>query len=241
MTVIRAMKIVILCVFSVLTISPLLVAAEDRIIGLLTLPQVFGNGACDRFEAETIAVYKRPEKVDTIGTIQVEKQWQFPVNGGGCSGLKVTSQHREEIEFSGKLPTKEFDYEFPAAIVVEIQKNWFRIKLFRGTGWVHASSRNSYLSLEKLLLTNLVYFTDSWDSIIYETPAKGSNKVSLKTNTSVNVLAHQWVNNKLWIKVKFPAKDACGDVDTSIKPVTGWIPAHSKNNRPNLWFYSRGC
>jgi len=181
------------------------VVAEERVLGLLTLPQVFGNGACDRFEAETITVYKRPKKTDPIATIQVEKQWQFPVSGGGCSGLKVTSQHMEIIEFSGGLPTKEFDYEFPAAMVVEIQKNWFRIKLFRGTGWVSASSRNRYLSLEKLLSTNLAYFTDSWDRMIFKTPVKGSNKINLKANISVNALAHQWINNNLWIKIKFPA------------------------------------
>jgi len=158
-----------------------------------------------------------------------------------CSGLKVTSQRSEVIELSGELPTKEFDYEFPAAMVVEKQKDWFRIKLFRGTGWVSVSSRNSYLPLEKLLAINLTYFTDNWDGIIFETPTKGANKINLKINTSVNVLAHQWVNKNLWIKVKFPVEDVCGDVDPSIKPVTGWIPAHSKNNQLNLWFYSRGC
>jgi len=77
MTVTRIMKIVVY-LFSILTITPLLVAAEEeRVLGLLKLPQVFGNGACDRFVAETITAYERPEKIDPIATVQVENSGNF--------------------------------------------------------------------------------------------------------------------------------------------------------------------
>lgn len=216
-------------------------ALEDPIQGLLSLPQVFGNGACDKFIPNTIAVYKKPQRIDQIASIQVEKNWQFPEIGGGCRGLKVRSQHSETAIFSGLLPTKELDYEFPAAIVVETHADWFRINLSNGTGWIQASIENIYFPLEQLLTDNLAHFTDSWDRLVFDMPAKNASRLGLKYNTSVEILDYQRVDNMLWFQVKFPSYDSCGDVVPNIKERTGWVPAHAANNKANIWFYSRGC
>ena len=77
MTVIRIIKTVVFLLFPILTISPLLVVAEERVLGLLTLPQVFGNGACDRFEAETITVYKRPKKLTLLPQFKLKNSGNF--------------------------------------------------------------------------------------------------------------------------------------------------------------------
>ncbi|MSP41306.1 MAG: hypothetical protein EXR70_22700 [Deltaproteobacteria bacterium] len=66
---------------------------EERtagIIGILPLPEVFGGGACDRFEPRDIPIFRSPASGRPFGKIYVAKYWIFPQEGG-CEGLVVQS------------------------------------------------------------------------------------------------------------------------------------------------------
>ena len=62
--------------------------AAGRIVGLLELPQVFGNGPCARFKPEEIRLYASPNPRDRIGVVRVERYWTFHTDLS-CEGLTV--------------------------------------------------------------------------------------------------------------------------------------------------------
>ena len=88
--------------------------AQERVIGLLALPGVFGRGACDRFTPRPVELHATPQGRG-VGTVLVMKHWTHHSNGG-CEGLEV------EVRVPGaatlqQLPTKEYAYEEPGAVV----------------------------------------------------------------------------------------------------------------------------
>src|SRR5687767_9899411 len=86
------------------------VDAQDRVRGLLSLPEVFGNGPCHPFEPEVVDLYAAPGAGARIAAIQVEQHWAFAPHGG-CEGLKV-GVHRDGRR--SELPTLEYSSETPA-------------------------------------------------------------------------------------------------------------------------------
>ena len=60
-------------------------ARADQVIGLLTLPEVFGREACDKFEPQEVVLYAAPTAQTPIGSIRVDRYWEFHAVGG-CAG-----------------------------------------------------------------------------------------------------------------------------------------------------------
>jgi hypothetical protein len=107
-----------LCVVAGLSLLTASAVAQQRprVIGLLALPEVFGNGACDRFTPQEVALYGAPESARVVGVIRVDVGSTAPSNGG-CEGLRV-GVHMTGTPASDPLPTKEYGYEDPGAIVL---------------------------------------------------------------------------------------------------------------------------
>jgi len=87
-------------------------AAQDRVVGLLTLPEVFGNGACDRFSPQEVPLHATPNGA-SVGAGHVVKYWIFHSNGG-CDNLEVAVR-LQGSSADQPLPTQEYAYEAPAA------------------------------------------------------------------------------------------------------------------------------
>ncbi|HEX7280659.1 MAG TPA: hypothetical protein VF239_01305, partial [Vicinamibacterales bacterium] len=120
---------------------------SDRVLGLLALPGVFGEGPCKPFEARAITLYSDAGATRVMGTIQVDQEWSFAPHGG-CEGLEV-SVH--EGDRRTELPTREFEYEAPGAIVLDRRGEAYKIRLSDNrTGWVLSPS-NRFMPLENLL------------------------------------------------------------------------------------------
>ena len=142
--------------------------AADPVIGLLTLPEVFGAGPCDRFTPREVALYAEPDSAAIVGSIRVDRNWTFAPHGG-CEGLAV-GVHLLGTGDVSALPAMEYEYEAPAAIVLRQQGRWFEVRLSEGTGWVRASERDQYLSLQQLLADGLTHLTESWDRMLAPEP-----------------------------------------------------------------------
>ena len=63
-------------------------AAQDTVLGLLSLPEVFGGGPCRPFEPGSISLYATPGARSPIAAIRVDQYWSFAPHGG-CEGLEV--------------------------------------------------------------------------------------------------------------------------------------------------------
>jgi hypothetical protein len=58
------------------------------VIGLLALPEVFGEGPCRPFAPREVPLYAQPRDLRPVARIQVDRPWSF-LTDGGCEGLQV--------------------------------------------------------------------------------------------------------------------------------------------------------
>src|SRR4030095_6521348 len=133
-----------LCVAVCLSLLPASAVAQQRgrVVGLLALPEVFGNGPCDRFTPLDVPLYSSPESARIVGVIRVDEGWTASSNGG-CEGLRG-GVHMTGPVASDPLPTKEYGYEEPGAIVLARRGEWFLIRLAAGSAWVRSSPRDTF-------------------------------------------------------------------------------------------------
>jgi hypothetical protein len=158
----------------------------EPVIGLLTLPEVFGSGPCDRFKPQEIELFEAPGESKIIGTIRVDTYWTFQ-GEFSCEGLEV------RVHGSGggasELPSEEHDYEDPAAIVLERRDRWFRVRLSDGSAWLRATDRDEYFPLPELLQRAMAHLTDSWDGAIFAEPA-GATRVPVPPDPRRRVIGY---------------------------------------------------
>ena len=111
--------VVVLLLGTALLSQPAL--AQERVIGLLALPEVFGRGACDRFTRRPLELRATPQG-PVVGTVLVVKPWTHHSNGG-CEGLEVGVRVPRASTVQ-PLPTMEYAYEEPGAVVLERRGRW---------------------------------------------------------------------------------------------------------------------
>lgn len=218
--------------------------AQDRILGLLALPGVFGEGPCKPFEPRALTLYDDAGATRVIGTIEVDQNWSFAPHGG-CEGLEV-SVH--EGRRRSELPTREFEYEAPAAIVLDRRGEAYKIRLSdKRAGWVLSPS-NRFMSFESLLeeFTGVTFFTEKFSGELRAAPGLSvSNKVlsQAKPAQPARVIETRRVADRLWLHVEVFNHSLC-DAAAQGPPESiarGWLPAHADDGEPTVWFASRGC
>jgi hypothetical protein len=217
---------------------------SDRVLGLLALPGVFGEGPCKPFEARAITLYSDAGATRVMGTIQVDQEWSFAPHGG-CEGLEV-SVH--EGDRRTELPTREFEYEAPGAIVLDRRGEAYKIRLSDNrTGWVLSPS-NRFMPLENLLeeFFGVTFFTEAFAGELRSTPGLSvANRVisQAKPSQPARIIESRRIADRLWLHVEVFNHSLC-DAATQGPPESiarGWLPAHGDNGEPTVWFASRGC
>jgi hypothetical protein len=215
--------------------------AQDRIIGILSLPEVFGDSPCQRFVPREIALYGVPVQERPVGAIRVDRNWKFP-GDGGCEGLEV-GVHLTDPVTHNKLPTEEYDYEAPGAVVLEQRGDWFRVRLSDGSAWLRASGKSEFYPLQRLFTNSPTHLTDGFDRRLAASPG-GTLSIrsdSVLAGQSVNVLDFRDVAGRLWVRVEVMSWSLCESVETPTVLARGWVPAHAASGKPVVWFSSRGC
>ena len=232
-----------LCVvvgISLLTASAL-AQQRTRVIGLLAVPEVFGNAPCDRFTPREMQLYDAPESARSVGVIRVDEPWKIS-SDGGCEGLRV-GVHMTGITASDPLPTKEYGYEEPGAIVLARRGEWFQIRLATGSAWIRHSSRDNFHPLEQLLLDGLAYLTEAWDGRLAASagaPSRPARGEARSSQPSVRVIRSQQLRSELWLDVEVTTSP-CSEAPNVKTLDRGWVPAHTTSGEPVIWFSSRGC
>ena len=214
--------------------------AQDRVIGLLSLPDVFGNGPCERFVAREVPLYAAPDPERQVGSIRVDRPWTFPPEGG-CEGLQV-GVHLTDPPRHSALPTEEYDYEAPGAVVLEAREDWFKVRLSDGTAWVRASRTTAFHPLQRLLENYPTHLTDAFDNRLAATAGGTlSTRPDSLAGRSVNVGEFREVGGRLWIKIEVVSWSLCESEKKPNVLARGWLPAHAPSGEPSVWFSSRGC
>ena len=225
-----------------LSASPVAADAQEPIIGLLSLPEVFGGGACDRFTPVEISLHATPAASPAVGSIRVDAYWTFH-DDRSCDGLRV-GVHRTGTDRVGDLPTREFDYEAPGAIVIDRRDRWFKVRVDGGSAWLQASDRDEFHPLEKLVSLDLAYLTEAFAGTRLSPAPGATGRVIVATDRRqlpVRVREFRTVNNRLWVHVEVLSHSLC-EGDAMPKVIAqGWLAAHDASGEPTVWFPSRGC
>lgn len=212
--------------------------AQERVLGLLALPQVFGRGACDRYTPRPVPVRAEP-RGPVIGSIVVATPWTFQ-DDFACSGLEVVARLNGAPDV--ELPTQEYGYEAPGAIVVDAREGWYKVRLGIGSGWVPATGAEFY-SLQSLYGDREAYLTDQWNGRISGTPA-GAGRAAPSSSSRepmVRVRRSSRVKGTLWFFVEILNESSCIAAREPQVVASGWVPAHGATGEPIIWFASRGC
>ena len=214
--------------------------AQERVIGLLSLPDVFGAGPCERFVSRAVALYAAPDPQRQIGSIQVDRHWTFP-QAGGCEGLEVGVHLTNPLRHS-TLPTEEYDYEAPGAVVLETRGEWFKVRLRDGTAWLRASGKSEFFPLQRLLANYPTHLTEAFDGRLAASPGGAlSTRSDSLAGRSVNVGESREVGGRLWIQIEVVSWSLCESEEKPIVLARGWLPAHAPSGKASVWFSSRGC
>lgn len=215
--------------------------AQEHVIGLLALPEVFGRGACDRYQPKPILLRETP-RGPTVATLFVVTPWTFPASGG-CSGLEVRVRI-ESTAAAEAFPTLEYGYEAPGAVVLERRGQWFRVRLASRSAWLEASRQDEFFDLPRLYVDSLTFLTEAWTGRVAGEPGGPQRKVqlgTLGTNQPVTVRGSTLRKGQLWFMIEIMSHSACtGDGEPTVAD-RGWVQAYGLANEPSIWFHSRGC
>ena len=228
--------------------GPSLAGAErmpDRLIGLLALPQLFGHGACDKFEAHPLTLYAGDDSTVAIGEVRVDTHWTFH-EVGGCGGLEIGVHLFGAQGAATTLPTSEFGYEEPGALVLALRGNRFRIALENGAAWVEPLAGATFHPMETLVAEKFSYLTDAWNGTVCADPGQSGScrnidAAGVGPEPGVTVLGHREVAGEIWFEIELPSRETCGEPVPVMPRTRGWISGHDNNGELAIWFHSRGC
>jgi len=218
-------------------------AAQDRVIGLLSLPEVYGARMCAPFEPEPVALYSSPKDSTPTSFIRVDQNWSFAPHGG-CEGLTVSVHDGTKRH---ELPTLEFDYEMPGAIVLEERDRWFKVRLGSGSGWIAASPADRFMPLSELFeeFVGVTAITKSFNGRLVASPRGAAEASSLAVSAlqPARVIEIRSVLGQSWVQVEVMNHSICSAAEHGPPDVvgTGWMPLHAADGEPTIWFSSRGC
>jgi hypothetical protein len=219
------------------------VSAQSRVLGLLSLPEVFGRGACDRFKPEVVSLFRDPTDKVASGTIQVEQYWSFAPHGG-CEGLEVRVRRDDK---QTELPTLEYDHEAPAAIVLEQRDRWFRIRLDGDSAWVRATIVDLFMPLRDLFeeFAGLTVINAPFTGQLAGAPGAPASAAAPRVvpGQATRVIEIRTVRDQSWVHVEIMTHSLCnaGSDGPPETVATGWLPLHTPSGEPTIWYSSRGC
>jgi len=229
----------VIAAFAILLIGVLPASAAERVIGLVSIPEVFGGGPCAAFEPQQVALHAAPADGKPIAFIHVDQNWSFAPHGG-CDGLKV-SVHRGAAK--EELPTREFDYESPGAIALERRDGWIKIRLHDGVAWFRPSPVDRFMPLSDLYeeFVGVTAINKSFSARLVSTPGMLGGPILPRVAPEQPVRVAE-VRDE-WVKVEVLNNSVCTAADHGPPEViaTGWLPLHDANGEPSVWFSSRGC
>lgn len=233
--------------FLSMALAPDLAVAEEpgRVIGLLALPQLFGSAddVCDRNESQPVAIFDSVDSESPVGQIRVDRPWEFPAEGG-CMGREIGVHVPADGE-GQRLPTEEYGYETPGAVVRGRGEDRYEIDLGKSTGWIEPRADAVFYPFEDLVRNRKTYLTDVWGGQLCAGPGGEGPCHAFRSDSDfgmlVDVLDVRTENGEYWLEIEIPAEHLCGRAPPNTPKKTGWVPGHDTGGRPVVWFYSRGC
>jgi hypothetical protein len=218
-------------------------SAQERVIGLLSLPQVFGPRQCAPFEPVDVALHASPNDARAFAIIRVDQYHSFAPHGG-CEGLEV-SVHQGGQRLA--LPTLEYDYEMPGVIVLDHRDGWFKVRLGERAAWLKASAADRFMPLKDLYeeFVGVTATSASYTGQLSSAPGASTGPILPRVGPSqpVRVIEIRESAGRPWVQVEVLGNSVCTAAENGPPQVvaSGWLPLHDAGGEPSIWFSSRGC
>lgn len=149
----------------------------------------------------------------------------------------------------------EYAYEIPgwAILTINNDSSWAKVTLDPynltdpQTGWINLRKENNSIILwSNLLPSKWLFFLDKNRIKFFEAP-DSEKEVSVqleqfKNSDKVDYIMEPLERNGNWLKVKlFTPSPYCKSENVNVTPIILWIKFLKNNQRPNVFFYARGC
>lgn len=167
-----------------------------------------------------------------------EVRWGTVDEGGGADCQVLVFEPRQLCP-RGTLPSMQDTNEETAFVVLERNGNWVRVRLDRGSGWVHLTKKDEVVTYGDLVSGRLAAFTEAWDGTIYDSPG---GTVRRLTADKQEVTVDDWreEQGRLWLQVRVLAQSPCEARDPEVI-AKGWVHAYSNKKQPVVAHYPGGC
>jgi hypothetical protein len=227
---------------------------EERVAGLLRLPEVYGEYPCQAFEPRKIAIYETASaQRPPIGTIELVNP-PATAPQPDCEAPIVVVRRSSGRGTTTTLPYDESGYEFRTAVVYERSGEWFRIALLPGSAWIHRENSDpslpyGFLPYPEALVSDgfNTYLRPGWDGSIWSEPGRGPGvpapdgwRTHRGDEIPVRILNTRVVDGNAWIQIRFESEN-CGTSLGTLPDLRAWLPAYRSTGITAVWFYSRGC
>ena len=194
------------------------------VLGIVEIPTLFGVSNVDP-----------PTRTPPAGSVSIYRD-----TGGSIPLARIAAP--------ADIEALEYDYEASGAVVYELARNAYRVRLSDGRyGWLRTSDAGSFHSLMSLYAESLTYLTGEWDGRVFETPPTSDTSSSrpgrFRRNddeTPVDVVeGKEDQAGRLWVRIEV-LSSVCSAEEPRVLD-RGWVPAHDAKGQLNVWFWSRGC
>ena len=119
---------------------------REPVVGLLALPEIFGEFGCSPSGPKRLNLYATPSKDrPPVGTIELQNPPRQP-EPTDCEVPRVAVRRGGDTQIGQELPTDEMGYEIRAAVVYQRSDRWFRIALQPGSAWIERDNADGFLS-----------------------------------------------------------------------------------------------
>jgi hypothetical protein len=187
---------------------------------LVRVPAFFTYERCN---AARVEVFAAPSHARKIGEIR----WKE--TGLGC-----------EVQLDGReVPLMGLGEE-SGFVAVGQSGDWARIRLGKGSGWIHLSQADEVIPYEALVMNNVTALTAAWDGRVYAKPGGHYRTLAREERQPVVVTDSRRVGGRLWFKVRV-LEQSIVEVREPGVVAEGWIRAYSAGREPTVFYYPRGC
>jgi hypothetical protein len=216
--------------------------ASRHYTGLLSAPSFFVQDRCNG-ASPFVDVFSGPSNGSRIAQLR----WVRGSAGSGqdwwCQAVVYPVAADGAVAECPRdaLPLMEYGYEEPGFIVLEQSKNFARIRLDQGEGWVRKEAKARMYPYESLVVQSLPQMARAWDGKIFRKPGGAAHKPSGASDGSIELLDTQRVNGRLWFKVRLLDHSPCSGNPEPSPVDAGWVPAYDKKGDPLVTYSPRGC
>ncbi|HEX4997453.1 MAG TPA: hypothetical protein VFY29_04475 [Terriglobia bacterium] len=177
----------------------------------------------------------------------------IPLNERGATALREApnTEARVRVQLRAEEARESVTwlmhgYDELSAEVYDVRNGWFLLRYTQNgkqaEGWLSPNDAGAFRPLSSLLLGRMSYLTPDWDGILYEKPDPSAHFEKLKDRIErqdVNVNDHVVREGKDWFLVDVLEPGRCEKSPEILR--SGWIVAFSRSDKPQVWFYPRGC